>query len=155
MIPQRLAKRIQDSVSLHTDPAGLQLNPKRKRPLNTPERVPHDRTAVRFPPSKHRATRRLLDDFAPPAYSFGDRSKMSNPLLRIVSVTLKAVPAAALAAARNRCGLVGILTWQHQQRNEHKMTSTAAEARKESATEEHETGGMGREGGSMTCLVLS
>ena len=37
---------------------------------------------------------------------------MSNPLSSIAFVTLKAVPAAALAAARNRCGLVGMRTWR-------------------------------------------
>ena len=43
-------------------------------------------------------------------YSLVDLSRMSNPVSNIAFVTLNAVPAAALAAARKRWGLVGIRT---------------------------------------------
>lgn len=49
-----------------------------------------------------------------------DRSMTSKPLSRIAFVTLNAVPAAALAAARKRCGLVGIRTCEREERKKKK-----------------------------------
>lgn len=73
--------------------------------------------------AKTHHTRQYVSTRASPqigAPAYLARSRIPNPLSKIAFVTLKAVPAAALAAARSRWGLVGMRNWRTTNDSEHK-----------------------------------